>query len=104
MYKRQGFSPTSDLGRRSVLRRTVGSQLQHSRRHTSAHCCPEAARASNQAAAARAAADRAAADRVAATLVQQMQTTPEFLIPVHSRSASQRALVPVTECDERVVS
>ena len=40
-------------------------------RHPSAHCRPEAAQASNQAAAARAAADRAAADRAAATLAQQ---------------------------------
>ena len=29
-----GFSPASDLGRRSVLRRTVGSRWRHSRRHT----------------------------------------------------------------------
>ena len=38
-----GFSPASDLGRRSVLRRTVGSRWRHSRRHTSPLCRPEAA-------------------------------------------------------------
>ena len=46
-----GFSPASDLGRRSVLRRTVGSQWRHSRRHTAPHCRPEAARTADQAAA-----------------------------------------------------
>ena len=59
-----GFSPASDLGRRSVLRRTVGSRWRHSRRHTSPLCRPEAATT----AAYRAAADRVAADRAADTL------------------------------------
>ena len=49
--QRGGFSPASDLGRWSVLRRTVGSRWRHSHRHITPHCRPEAARAADQAAA-----------------------------------------------------
>ena len=62
--QRGGFSPASDLGRRSVLRWTVGSRWRHSRRHTSPLCRPEAATT----AADRAAADRAVTDRAADSL------------------------------------
>ena len=39
-----GFSPASDLGRRSVLRRTVGSRWRHFRRQTTPHCASAALR------------------------------------------------------------
>ena len=63
--------PATSVAGPSFVGRSGHNQLQHSRRHTSAHCRPEAARASNQAAAAPAAPDRAAVDRAAATLAQQ---------------------------------